>query len=1132
MQRQESRILLAPTDLSNFLNCQHCSKRDLDAAQGKCDRPVRYGPIIDALKERGKKHEISFLEHLQNQGFRIFKSDSSLKSSGTDCGATFSAMKDGYDVIYQPELSDDSWHGRADFLKKVPKPSLLGDWSYEVIDTKLASETKAGTILQLCVYTYLLEHLQGLRPDLMHVVTPGSGYEPQEYRTSDFSAYFRLLKYGITEFIEKTPETYPDMVSHCDICAWWEECEKKRRGDDHLCYVAGISKGQINSLRSQGIGTLTDLVKVAEITKPEKGALETLLKIKEQARIQHQGRSTEQPYYELIHPINEKHGLSLLPEPTADDIFLDFEGNHFAENGVQEYLIGYLLKFSEIIEYKALWAHTFEEEKHAFEIFIDTAIAIRTKNPGAHIYHYAPYEPVALKRLMGRYATRQQELDELLRAHAFVDLHTVVKRSLIASVERYSIKELEQFFDYSRKQDLHQASLSRRLIEYAIEANQFDDDFEEHRLIVENYNREDCESALRLRNWLEGIRTELVSQGNSILRPLPQDGEATETISELDKELQRLRDGLLEGLPIDEGERSEEEHAKFLLAHMMEFHRREEKASWWEYFRVLDLDESEYIDERRAITGLHFSEEISSGRAPLHRYRYFPDQELDVRKGDEIIDPEGNKIGKVEEVDLANATVDIKKRMDAAKLHPSSVVLFNHVSSTVLRESLMRFGDDILDQGFKDQEPYRAAIELLLRKPSPLVNEINSLQNPGEQTVDAACRLVTQLDGNVLAIQGPPGTGKTYAGGKIICALKQRGLKIGVTAVSHKVIVNLLESAQKEAAKAGSTINAAHKQSGTYQGDWNIRRLDSYPPILSGLKNGTIDVLGATAWCWSRPDFTQSVDVLIVDEAGQMSLSNVLAVAPAAKSLVLLGDPQQLEQPIQASHPEGSEVSALHHLLDGAETILPDKGLFLGETYRLHPSITEFTSEIYYQGRLKSRPGLEYQSILHPDEKFSGSGLRFFPVSHEGNQARSDEEVELIKSLIDELLSAGEWRDKNMQIHKLTEHDIRIVAPYNAQVSTLSSALPHMEDNIGTVDRFQGQEAPVVIYSMTSSSAEDAPRGMSFLYDPHRFNVATSRASAMCILVGNPALFEPLCRTPAQMKMANAFCRYFEFASS
>ena len=950
------------------------------------------------------------------------------------------------------------------------------------------------------------------------------------YRTDDYAAYFRLLKGGIDRFINDPDDTYPEPVTHCDLCAWWSECEKRRRKDDHLGYVAGITKGQIKCLRQQGIESLEVLAKADGIQRPEKGSLDALLRNREQARAQLTGRENNESYYELKEPLNEKHGLALLPEPTPDDIFLDFEGNHFAEHGIQEYLIGYISFTEGQPVYTALWAHTIEEEKQAFENFMDVAIETRRRNPYAHIYHFAAYEPAALKRLMGRFATREVELDELLRGGAFVDLHTVVKRSLIASVEHYSIKELEPFFDYTRQQDLHEASMSRRLVEYAIEANQLGTDLDEHCRIVEEYNREDCESAQRLRDWLEQLRSDCISGGNDLPRPIPQDGEAGETISDLDRELQRLRDGLLDGVPTDVEERTVENNARFILAHMMEFHRREEKAAWWEYFRILELEESDYIDERRAISGLQFSEELVAGRAPLHRYQYAPGQEIDIRRGDEALDADGNKFGKIEEVNYPECTVDVKKRKDTAAVHASAVLLYSYISSKVLRESLMRLGESVLEAGFTDQEPCKAAFELLLRRSSPLVGQNGSLQREEENTVDAACRLVAELDGNVLAIQGPPGTGKTYTGGKIICALKQKGLKVGVTAVSHKVIVNLLESAKKEAEKIGLDLSAVHKQAGKYDGEWGIVRSTSYPSIKNGLQNGEIDVVGATAWCWSRLDFEEAVDVLIVDEAGQMSLSNVLAVAPAARSLVLLGDPQQLEQPIQTSHPEGSEVSALHHLLDGAETIPRNKGLFLGETYRLHPDIARFTSEVYYQDRLKSRPDLEHQLIKQPRDRYSGSGLRYVPVYHDGNQARSDEEVEVISTIVDELLDGAEWQDKELAMHRLNAEDIRIIAPYNAQVSALAGAIPQMKDYIGTVDRFQGQEAPVVIYSMTSSSAEDAPRGMSFLYDPHRFNVATSRASALCILVGSPALFEPECRTSLQMKMANGFCRFRELS--
>lgn len=763
MRQESNQIRLAPTDLSNFLSCRHLSGLDVRAAEGKTKRPVRYGPLLDELKARGIAHEQRYLEHLKDQGLSIDRatgSESDKESTQAGLERTLAAMKSGADDIYQATLADDTWSGRADFLRKVASPSNLGDWSYEVTDTKLARDTKGGTILQLCVYSYLLGKLQGIRPAFMHVVTPGSDFQPIPYRLDDYSAYFRLLEQGIGQFIQAPDGTYPELVSHCDLCAWWSECEKRRRGDDHLCYVAGISSSQIKSLRALGVDRLADLARLDEIPDPPQGSKEALARVREQARVQVVGRENGAPYHELIEPIDAEHGLALLPEPTADDIFLDFEGNHFAEEGVQEYLTGFLTRDANGKNvYSALWARKLEEERQAFERFIDIAIETRKRNSKAHIYHFAPYEPTALKRLMGRFATREVELDELLRGKVFVDLYAVVRRSLIASVEHYSIKDLEPFFDYAREQNLAEASMSRRIVEHAVEAGDFDDDIQAHCQIVEDYNREDCESAERLRGWLEGLRADVIAEGHELARPIPQDGDASEKISDLDRELQRLRDGLLEGVPADPVERSDQQQARFALAHMMEFHRREDKAGWWEYFRLLDLDQGDYADERRALVGLTFEKVVDATPAPLQRYS-FPPQELDARRMDDVYDAERNRIGKVNEVNYSARTIDIKKTKATADEHPYGVVFHNKVSSDALRESLMRFGESVLAQGFNDQSPYRAGIELLLRRQSPLVGDNGCLQQQDESTVDAACRLALKLDSHVLAIQGPPGTGK------------------------------------------------------------------------------------------------------------------------------------------------------------------------------------------------------------------------------------------------------------------------------------------------------------------------------------------------------------------------------------
>ncbi|MDE0692447.1 MAG: TM0106 family RecB-like putative nuclease [Gammaproteobacteria bacterium] len=1129
MQKTEKGLLLAPTDLGNFLGCRHRSGLDLGATEGGPTPPFRRSPVLDDLREKGIEHEKAYLEWLKAQGLEVAGADGPDSSVGTGLKGTLAQMRSGVDVIYQGTLADGGWSGRPDFLRKVSTASDLGDWSYEAYDAKLARETRAGAVLQLCVYSESLKAIQGVQPARMHVVTPGGDFAPVSYRVDEYAAYFRLLSAEMRTFLEDRPETYPEPVSHCDYCPWWVGCEKRRRNDDHLGYVAGISRRQIENLRTFGVDRLVDLAGLHPVPKPARGSQAALSRVRDQARVQQLGRETGGPRHEIKEPLDAEHGFALLPAPSPKDIFLDFEGDRFADAGVREYLLGYVVADDAgQVRYTPLWATTPEQERRSFQVFIDLVIAARRSDPNAHVYHFAPYELAALKRLMGRYATREVELDELLRGEAFVDLHRVVKRSLIASVERYSIKDLEPFFGYERRQDLREASASRRVVENAVAEGSLRTD-DRHSRIVEDYNREDCESTLKLRDWLETLRAEVIKGGQEIPRPELADGTATGEVSELDRELQELRDQLLIDIPADPADRSDEQQARFALAHMMEFHRREDKASWWEYFRLLGLPEDELQDERRAVWDLEFMEVVEQ-KARLQRYR-FPPQELDARVGDLLHRGDGTRLGKVVSVDYAEHTIDIQKPKKVLDEHPKSVVLHKHIPSKSLREALVDLGKAVLEGGFERREPYHAAFDLLLRRaPAGGTRPID-----GESTVQAASRIALALDGEVLAVQGPPGTGKTYAGGEIICTLIEKGLKVGVTAVSHKVIVNLLESAAERARARGLGLRIVHRQTGKYDGDFGIERIDSYDRIHEELGEGEINLLGATAFCWTRPEFQQSVDVLVVDEAGQMSLANVLGSARAGRNLILLGDPQQLEQPLQSSHPEGSEVSALYHLLDGAETMPADRGLFLPDTYRLHPDIARFTSEVYYEGKVQPKAGLglEQQEVVPLRGRasaFAGAGLRCVLVPHTGNQARSSEEVDMIARIVGDLLGNCTWHDKDGRIARLREEDFLVVAPYNAQVSALAAKIPELADRIGTVDRFQGQEAPVVIYSMTSSSADDAPRGMEFLYNRFRFNVATSRARALCILVGSPELFRPECRTPWQMRMANGFCRYRELA--
>ena len=398
---------------------------------------------------------------------------------------------------------------------------------------------------------------------------------------------------------------------------------------------------------------------------------------------------------------------------------------------------------------------------------------------------------------------------------------------------------------------------------------------------------------------------------------------------------------------------------------------------------------------------------------------------------------------------------------------------------------------------------------------------------PMESPEASASRIARAMQDTVFAIQGPPGAGKTYTGARMICQLVKHGRKIGVTALGHKVIRKLLEEVVLAAKVDGIAGVRCMQKWEKGEANPDIAVAESGEDALQALRFGIANVVGGTSFMWADESFSEVIDVLFIDEAGQMALADVISVAAAAKSLVLIGDPQQLERPLKGSHPDGAEKSALEHLLGDHKTILPEMGLLLPETWRLHPNICRFTSELFYEGRLKSREALKVY-VIQGHDWVKGAGLWYVPVEHEGNRNSSAEEVEAIAKIVKGLLRPEVRFFRGTESRNLKTEDILIVAPYNAQVSDLLGRLPEMR--VGTVDKFQGQEAPVVIYSLTTSSPEDAPRGMEFLYSLNRLNVATSRAMSAVIVVGSPKLFEPECRSPRQMQLANALCAYLEMA--
>ena len=928
-------LQFSASDLVGHLNCRHLTSLDQAVIKGILEKPKTWDPLLEILWERGSIHEKQYVEHLKNAGYEIVQ----IVGVGLDqaqVDQTTKAMLAGAQIIAQGAFLHDGWGGRTDILRRVETPSDLGNWSYEVVDTKLARETKGGTVLQLCLYSDLLSIAQGYAPEYMYVVVPWSDYIPQSFRTADYAAYYRRVKEGLQQFLtaQRYESTYPDPKEHCEICRWRSYCDAQRRADDHLCLVAGITKIQINELKRRDIHTTTEFagMPLPLTWKPERGAAHSFERIREQARIQVEGRTTGKPLYEVL-PVVPGFGLTRLPVPSVGDIFLDLEGDPFVGNGGLEYLFGYLFT-NEIgrYDYSATWAFSREDEKRAFENFVDFVMERWKQHPELHIYHYAPYEPGALKRLMGRYATREEEIDRMLRAFLFVDLYEVVRNGIRASVESYSIKRLEDLYGYVRPIALSDADSALANIQACLELNDLGSITEQSKSVVQGYNRDDCASTHLLREWLEAIRCKLIAQGQSIDRPIHGEGDSSDALSEWQLKINALVERLIGDVPADAEQRTYVQQARWILAHTLDWHRREEKALWWEFFRLSAISAEELLDERAGLAGLTFAGEVGgTDKAPIHRY-HFPPQETELRGNESVRNLGGEKLGKVDSISFERRTVDLKKRNDSAAIHPEAIFAHDIIDTRVLANSLVRLGEYVACNGIQRTGLYQAARDLLLRE-APRIGS-NPIRLAGETALDAALRIVPQLSGGVLPIQGAPGAGKTYTGARMISALVKAGAKVGISASSHKVIRNLVDEVVTAADENSIHLQCIVKGGETEDDQRRIQFANDNSDVFNAL-GSSCQVAAGTAWLWAREDAYQSVDVLFVDEAAQMSLANVLAISQAGRSLVLLGDPQQLDQPMQGSHPEGTDVSALDHMLGGQQTINPDKGLFLEETWRL-----------------------------------------------------------------------------------------------------------------------------------------------------------------------------------------------------
>lgn len=1124
MQKRSEGMLYSASDIVNYLECEHLTTLDLIDLETPLQK-TEDSEQAKLIQAKGYAHEADFLGLLKARHSSLI--DIAATGGGLEqkVAATLQAMRDGYEIIFQATLRDGCLIGHADFLRKVPRPSELGEWSYEVLDTKLARSTKAKFIIQLGFYSALVGKAQGLPPLQMHVVL-GDRTEAA-YRYADYARYLNLVTQRFLERVTgKALETYPVPCEKCGLCKWSGLCEDKRLKDDHLCQVANVSGLQIKKLQASDVMTLEALGTLPLETKIPKMAAETLEKLHRQARLQLLARQSGENQLELLpQEVDAIRGLARLPRSDAGDLFFDMEGNPLEEGGL-EYLFGLYFFQHGKPEFKAFWGHNRAEEKLAFEAFMDFVTAWLRQYPAAHIYHYAHYEQTALKKLMSLHGTREAEVDNLLRAQKLVDLYKVVREGIRVSEPRYSIKNIEHFYLEHRTGDVTNAGASIVYYERWKETG-------DPQLLkdIEDYNFDDVRSTYELQQWLLSLRPAGLPWAKDAVAGLeagiPEVGELTPE----EKRLIPYRERLTDPLPKDRKIWGQPEHLQELTYQLLDFHRRSAKPAWWAMFSRMEMAEDELLDDVECLAGLtpdSASPPRQEKRSIVYTY-LFPEQESKLKTGDSAaITHTAEPVNELK-IDEENRRVSFKRAANKEPL-PGCVGLGPGmpVSTKALTEAVFRFGDSVIEGDSK-----YPAIEAILNQSLPKIRGAkagNPIVPADNESLPQIIEAISDLDSSYLFVQGPPGAGKTYTGSHVIVALLKKGCRVGVSSNSHKAVNNLLQGIVKAAKELDYVFRGAKKSTNgkidsLFDGDYIDDVFDNDEIWGTFGSEGEYRLVAGTAWLFANEEMDQQLDYIFVDEAGQVALANLIAMGTSAKNIVLLGDQMQLGQPIQGVHPGRSGESSLEYLLNGMATIPPERGIFLGTTWRMHPDVCWFISDAVYDGRLEPVLNNAQQSLLlgndaHP--ALMPAGIRYIPIEHDACSQRSHEEVELVLALVNSLL-LQRYRDKQGQEHPITLNDILVVAPYNMQVNLLKQVLPE-GTRVGTVDKFQGQEAEAVIVSMATSSGEYLPRFIEFLYSKNRLNVAISRAKCLAVFIANPALMAIRCSTPNEMALVNTLC--------